>query len=123
MSKINLPASLPPNRKSQWVFYRYDISDTWDICASPGCYVIYLDDKVGYIGQSTDVRKRIQNHGIRYGYSNHLITPWGKFLSVSAKVRYGVKLGDWAMREVRLISRLQPRFNCAGSTKKRAGKI
>jgi len=45
---------------------------------------------------------------------------WGSFDSVVIKARFGDKLGDWAAMEIRLISRLQPPFNCVGGQKRRA---
>jgi len=86
----------------------------------PGCYVIYLDGALSYIGQSSNVRKRISNHRLRYGYGAGVITPWGQFSDCCIKVRYSTKYGDWAMRELRLIRKLRPCLNCVGSTRKRA---
>lgn len=85
----------------------------------PGAYVIFGDGVLVYIGQGGSVSKRISAHQIGRGYGASLATPWGIFNSVIVKVRYGRKLGDWAMREIRLIHRLQPRGNCVGSTWRR----
>lgn|SRR5579863_8856195 len=35
------------------------------------------------------------------------------------KAHFGTRFGDWAMREVRLITYLRPRLNCVGSIRPR----
>jgi predicted GIY-YIG superfamily endonuclease len=83
------------------------------ICPVPGVYAIYFDDRLVYIGQSSNMRTRISAHCIRQGYSKYL--NWGeKFnvgLSCYVKVSPSIRYGDWAMRELRLIKRLQPSGN------------
>jgi hypothetical protein len=86
----------------------------------PACYAVYLDGSLSYIGQTTNLKKRFLNYGITTGYGDSFVTPWGSFSTVRVKVRYASKYGDWAMRELRLIRRLKPAFNCVGSTRKRA---
>lgn len=85
----------------------------------PACYVAYLDGKLVYVGQTCDLYKRFYQHNIRFGYSDYVITPWGNCKKVTIKYRLSRKYGDWAMTELRLIKRLQPVQNCAGSIKKR----
>src|ERR1700687_4512111 len=67
----------------------------------------------------TALRKRLYTHKIRISYGVGYVTAWGWFRSVTIKVRFGTRYGDWAMREARLINRLQPPLNCVGSIKKR----
>lgn len=76
-----------------------------------GVYVFI--DKYGpiYIGSSSDVRKRLNGYKIRSGYGSETITPWGQFTALTLKVKLSERLGDWAMWEIRLINRLQPRCN------------
>lgn len=86
----------------------------------PACYVVYLDGVLSYIGQTNNLRTRIAGHGIDLcRYSEGYQTPWGSFDSVVVKARFGTSMGDWAMREIRLIARLAPPMNCVGSTRKR----
>ena len=85
----------------------------------PACYVIYFDDVLSYIGQTEDLAKRLSMHGLRVAYGNRYVTKWGVFNSVKVKVRFGDKMGDWAMREIRLINRLKPAMNWVGGNKKR----
>jgi hypothetical protein len=101
---------------SRWVSF-----DGWVILPhQPACYVIYLDGELSYIGQTTDLSKRIAGHGIRIGYGSGYITnDWGYYDNVVIKARFSTRFGDWAMRELRLIARLQPRLNCVGSTRRR----
>lgn len=86
----------------------------------PACYVIYLDGVLSYIGQTIDLRKRMAAHKIDVcRYSSHTNTCWGQFDQVIVKAHFGVRYGDWAMRELRLIRRLSPPMNFVGSTRKR----
>jgi excinuclease UvrABC nuclease subunit len=85
----------------------------------PGCYAIYCDGILSYIGQTTNLYKRIYSYNFRVGFSPMIITPWGSFNHVLVKFRVPRVYGEWAMTELRLIRRLQPKFNCVGSVKKR----
>lgn len=105
-------------RGSRWVVYDIDAGLVF-FPRLPACYAIYLGGELAYIGQASDLAKRISAHGIRTGYGSTLITKWGCFRSVVVKARFGTLMGDWAMREIRLIHRLQPRLNCVGALKKR----
>lgn len=91
----------------------------WDAPAVGGCYAIYLDGKLSYIGQSVNLRSRLSSYRIRPTYGTGYFTPWGQVADVAVKVKIGHRYGDWAMRELRLIRRLQPSMNCAGSTRRR----
>lgn len=105
-------------RGSRWV--SLDAGFPMMLPAKPACYVIYLDGVLSYVGQTNDLRKRIRAHGIDLArYSDGYDTPWGQFDSVEIKARFGTVFGDWAMREARLIARLQPAMNCVGSTRRR----
>ena len=106
-------------RGSRWVSFTPD--DT-NVPPLPACYVVYLDGKLSYIGQTTDLRRMWLNHKIEIcRYSRAVQTPWGRHVDVLFKVRFSTRYGDWAMREQRLIMRLQPPMNCSGSVKPRAG--
>lgn len=85
----------------------------------PACYVVYLNGELSYVGQASDLAKRMSAHGIRAGYGGSCMSVWGPFKSIVIKARFSTAYGDWAMRELRLIRRLQPRINCVGSTRKR----
>jgi len=81
---------------------------------SPGCYAVYIDGELVYIGQSVNLHLRLRKGGIcRRKYTSTHFTPWGE-VSVGRfvlKVAYSRKYGDWAMRELRLLRRLKPKFN------------
>jgi excinuclease UvrABC nuclease subunit len=108
--------------KGRWTTYLFSI-DPWIIPHKPGVYVIYGDGQILYIGQALDVCKRISSYQINFShYSNNGInTPWGRSQSVKIKISFSKKFGDWAMRELRLIKKLQPKENCVLSIKKRKG--
>lgn len=82
----------------------------------PCCYVILSDGVAIYVGQTMNLKKRLRQHQIRpsYGLAGDAHTPWGPLPNVTIKANFGRKFGDWAMRELRLIYRLKPRFNAAG---------
>ena len=75
----------------------------------PAVYCIYLDGELSYIGQSSHVRFRFQQHKLTYcGLSD---TKWGSFKIMHVKIKFPSKYGMEAMIEKRLIRRLKPRFN------------
>jgi hypothetical protein len=96
--------------------------DSLDLPIRPACYAIYLNGSLRYIGQTANLRKRIAGHGIELArYSDSIMTKeWGQFKACTIKANFGVRYGDWAMRELRLIRRLQPDLNCVGSIRRRA---
>ena len=106
---------------SRWI--QFQGLDPMGLPQLPAVYAIYLDKELVYIGQTTNLRKRFRNYRLRWGYGNGLLTPWYKMTvrcdDVSVKARFATRYGDWAMREQRLIRRLQPKFNCVGSQRKR----
>lgn len=96
---------------SRWIYYDMNLNS--NIAALPGCYVIYIDNKVAYVGSSINVRRRVNSHIQTSRYSATLKTPWGVYIDnqISIKVHYILRYGDWTMRELRLINRLKPLFN------------
>ena len=81
----------------------------------PACYAIYADGELVYIGQTHNLRKRLDAHGcVVARYSNSFATAWGIFRGVVVKYRRIDRHGDWAMHELRLIRRLRPRGNRVG---------
>jgi hypothetical protein len=107
-------------RSRKWHTFDYHKSRLAGIERRGGVYVVYCGGKLVYIGQSSDVNKRIWSYRFRAPWSENIFTPWGQFKSVIIKVSYGSQFGDWAMRELRLIRWLRPPFNCVGSVKLRA---
>lgn len=86
-----------------------------DVPTDPGCYAVYLNGDLVYVGQSMNVRRRLRekNRFMPSRYSANFETPWGMG-RLKIKVRSSVKYGDWAMVELRLLRRLKPRGNTAG---------
>lgn len=103
--------------RSRWVSFDFGNGDVFP--RKPACYVVYLNGELSYIGQTVDLAKRVSAHGVRWSYGASILSNWGAHKSVVIKAHFGVRLGDWAMREIRLIHRLQPRLNCVGAKKKR----
>lgn len=106
-------------RGSRWV--SFDMASSV-IPRKPACYAIYLDGRLEYIGQASDLAVRLSAHGIRVCYGSSINSKWGSFASIVVKARFADRMGDWAMREIRLIHRLQPRLNCVGGSRARGAK-
>lgn len=104
---------------TKWKSFDHDNDTEWmTIPAVPACYVIYLDGQLGYIGQTTDLKKRLNDgHSINWArYSSRVENPWTRNCShLLVKAHFGTMYGDWAMRELRLIRRLQPPHNRRGN--------
>lgn len=114
---MNSPSTQPRTSSgSKWVSYDPSVAI---FPRKPSCYVVYLDGALSYVGQTTDLAKRISAHKIKTGYGGTFFTKWGEFKSVTIKARFSEVIGDWAMREIRLIDRLKPSLNIALSSKKR----
>lgn len=96
----------PEHRWKSVIFYLRSRIDP-----APGCYAIYIADELVYVGQSVNLRLRFRRYGFRRHHDLTFTTPWGEFRNVRVKVCYSRRYGDWAMRELRLIRRLSPRFN------------
>lgn len=91
----------------------------------PGCYAIYVDDELAYIGSSVNIRARLIGKSYekdRYGHGlgrlndrGRFATPWGDAKLIVVKYRPSFRFGDWAMIELRMIRRLAPKHNKQGS--------
>lgn len=80
-----------------------------------GCYVFYENGKPFYVGQSSNVRNRISNHGVRKSSDDSVFyTPWGDKKSIFVKVKYHLRFGKWLTSEARLIKRLKTKENDRG---------
>ena len=102
----------------RWEKHESDVIP-WRVRHEPGVYAIYVEGDLSYIGQSIDIAKRLSGHVNFARYSDWIETPWGRFKDVFVKVSYSKKYGDWAMRELRLIKSIRPKFNCAYSIRPR----
>lgn len=105
---------------SKWV--QIDPCTYYNLPDMAGCYVVFLNERLTYIGQSRSIKKRFSSYNIRPGYGSRYLTPWGAVREITVKCRYMERLGDYAMREIRLIHRLQPPQNCVGGSKTRRSK-
>lgn len=85
-----------------------------------GCYAIYEYGKLIYIGSSLNLRARVGAHLCRGNDYKVLCGPVWKYPGnpFTAKVRVSRRNGDWLMWEWRLITRLQPRDNRAGVSRR-----
>lgn len=100
---------------SKWHEFRlFPSRDKHVLPNKPCVYAIYFDGLLVYVGQTNRLANRFSGHAFRYGFGKEIITPWGECAGdthITIKAKFSERLGDWAMWEIRLISRLQPRFN------------
>ncbi len=95
---------------SRWVKYDLDIDSLPD---TPAVYCIYHKNSLVYIGQTINLRTRIKGH-IKSTLYNKPAHKDDCYLKVSLHN----KLGEWLMREYRLITRLNPVWNKTNSAVK-----
>lgn len=88
-----------------------------DAIPAAGCYAIYHDGELVYIGSSARLTNRIATYlnpkprATRRPVINSGARQRGAVASVVVKVKPSRRAGDWLMREYRLILRLKPRDN------------
>lgn len=83
--------------------------------AVSACYVVCDGERTYYVGQTTNLCQRLEEHGLVLT-SLGLNSPiWGYIPSAIIKYRPGKRYGDWLMVEARLIRRLKPVYNKVGS--------
>jgi excinuclease UvrABC nuclease subunit len=90
---------------------------------APACYVLIFDESKTYVGSTTNLKKRLLNHGVDYARYSHCIKTenWGYFKTVRMKYKPSVRHGDWLMTEARLIKRLKPNLNVNGVRRRSVG--
>lgn len=124
MSKVRRVDFSPEWKPGRWV--AFDPIYPRSLPRAPGVYVISLDGVAVYVGQSADIRGRLGAHNIRPGYGGELITPWGSISpapAIQGRAKISRRFGDWAMWELRLIRRLQPKFNSRGGPRPKRPKF
>lgn len=102
----------PIEQAGRWTRFNPYNKKTLPDCA--GVYVIYRGRRIIYIGSSTRMRHRWSAHCLDACpamYHMKAAKPWPLFDSLSGKYSLSRRLGDWAMREIRLISRIKPKMN------------
>src|SRR5258708_8818385 len=67
----------------------------------PGCYVVYVDGTLSYVGSCVNLESRLQNRFKRMP-TGRWRTEWGVFGSVKLKFRISRIFGDSAMYELRI---------------------
>lgn len=85
-----------PHKIHRWI----KISDSHKLPPKPGVYAIYVNKKLVYIGQSTNIRTRVWKH--RHSHPLE---------SLMFKCKVVERPGEWLAIEYRLIGRLRPSWN------------
>jgi excinuclease UvrABC nuclease subunit len=81
---------------------------------APGLYALFSGEQLLYLGSSVNLRDRLTDHGVGRSWKR----PPGRFTAVRRlRVRIALepRRGRWLMREWRLIDRLRPPMNSAGT--------
>ncbi len=87
---------------------RFDIDWGKEIPERPGVYALYLENSLLYIGSSSNLKSRLNNHPfVRRSDSVRTDFKYLKFKVCS-------KYGEWLMLEARLIKRAKPPLNLKG---------
>lgn len=96
---------------SRWKKYTPALYECDEMPPAGGVYVIFLDGELAYIGQSTNLSKRMKAYGVRATLGGSVQSTFGLYKDITIKFREGKQYGEWAMAELRLLRRLNPRLN------------
>lgn len=97
-----------------------DPTEYWKLPAIPAVYAVRVQGRVVYVGQTINLFRRFNAYQMRPAWGEGTLTPWGHAKGeVVVKFSPSRRYGDWAMRELRLIRRLRPIWNCVGSVRER----
>lgn len=95
-------------------------------CRRPGCYAIYIDGSLVYVGSSENLYTRLLIHRAKFQLvvpdklgGPFIQTQFGLCSKVTAKVWLSRRFGDWLMLEARLIRRIKPSGNVRGVNRPR----
>lgn len=83
----------------------------------PGVYALYDRSSLFYIGCTTNLRSRLESHILTHGQYSVEESPgiWPSYWHSTGYlvIKYSIpfKHGDWATREIRLLTRVRPRRN------------
>lgn len=84
-----------------------------------GCYAVYHDGELVYVGSSSYLPTRVAQYFAKRQYRRvHGGARRRDGVAVTVKVAPSVRVGDWLMREFRLIQRLKPCDNRMGVSMK-----
>ena len=89
---------------------KWQAIDPADAPAWAGCYALYLDGQLAYIGQTAEFRTRFSAHGWKFN-KRSAVTKWGKFKKYALKIRPEEDPHRRRDLEQLLIRRLRPQFN------------
>ena len=85
-----------------------------DLPDRPGCYAVYHDRCLAYIGSSVSLARRAARYFATRRLSREIRTQAYRRTPLSlftVKIAESRLCGDWLMREYRLVTRLKPRDN------------
>jgi excinuclease UvrABC nuclease subunit len=100
-----------------------DLLKPWELPQQAGVYAFLKEGRVIYIGSTVNIRDRFRSYGAarrRFDYDYDRATHFEEYrlpdrmVGVVVKVSVSRRYGDWLMRELRLIRRLNPDWNSKG---------
>jgi len=94
----------------KWLNYGNWYIERSELPHYPAVYVIYLNERLSYIGQTNNLHTRIHSHRISI-WKGIINTRWGKVADIYIKIKCPSIYGKEAMIEKRLIYRLKPPLN------------
>ena len=115
---MSLEASTPRSRGHRWKrnWQRVKLNEAPH---RPGCYALFRGKVLMYIGSAFNIRVRLQHQliGTRHTYAH---TRFGPTAELQLRIAVNKRRNEHATRELRLIERLRPPMNKAG-TREHAG--
>lgn len=90
--------------------------DQNDFPDESGCYAIYCDGNLAYIGSSQNIKKRlVRGHLASFFYSRNekkWCLPWWELTECQdLHIKCSVRIKNWLQDEIKLIKRLRPKAN------------
>lgn len=89
---------------SRWL--KIKSNEVKNLPEGPGVFALYVDDKLVWISQGLNIRQRVKD-GFRHAFYYKKVSPSKCFMKVSLSK----SLGDWVLRDLRLMHKLAPKWN------------
>ena len=101
-------------KKGKW--YRFKLTEEWHSSIPnnvrfAGNYIIIFPDGNVYIGESSDIHRRLLEHISMARYSSCWKTRWGNYPKMQIAIRKEKSSFERKMLECRFINRLKPSLN------------
>lgn len=99
-----------------WTTISIDDTTSWP--RGPGVYALFNMRRLVYIGSAQNLYRRLLEHGIHRVHHASWFPRQGcepvPRAHLALRIAASRRMGDWLMREYRLVRRLKPCFNVRG---------